>query len=65
MSLIARSEPHSPKGKILKEPHSKVRKIAFVADFLPRKCGIAIFTSDLLTAGDSVPPIELLSLQSE
>src|SRR6059058_1800142 len=29
---------------------SKVRKIAFVGDHLPRKCGIATFTSDLLTA---------------
>jgi len=29
---------------------SKVRKIAFVGDYLPRKCGIATFTSDLLTA---------------
>jgi hypothetical protein len=26
---------------------SKVRKIAFVGDHLPRKCGIATFTSDL------------------
>jgi len=30
--------------------HSKVRKIAFVGDHLPRKCGIAAFTSDLLAA---------------
>src|SRR6266516_2121109 len=29
---------------------SKVGKIAFLADYLPRKCGIATFTSDLLTA---------------
>jgi len=29
---------------------SKVRKIAFVGDYLPRKCGIATFTSDVLTA---------------
>lgn len=29
---------------------SKVRKIAFVGDHLPRKCGIATFTSDLLGA---------------
>src|SRR6478609_1148984 len=29
---------------------SKVRKVAFVADHLPRKCGIATFTSDLLAA---------------
>ena len=28
----------------------KVRKIAFVGDHLPRKCGIATFTSDLLKA---------------
>jgi glycosyltransferase involved in cell wall biosynthesis len=30
--------------------NSQVRKIAFVADYLPRKCGIATFTSDLLSA---------------
>jgi glycosyltransferase involved in cell wall biosynthesis len=29
---------------------SKVHKIAFVGDHLPRKCGIATFTSDLLAA---------------
>ena len=29
---------------------SKVRKIAFVGDHLPRKCGIASFTADLLAA---------------
>src|SRR6188768_2917634 len=29
---------------------SKVRKVAFVGDHLPRKCGIATFTSDLLAA---------------
>src|SRR5512133_1873557 len=29
---------------------SKVRKIAFVGDLLPRKCGIATFTTDLLAA---------------
>jgi len=29
---------------------SPVRKIAFVSDHLPRKCGIATFTSDLLAA---------------
>ncbi len=32
------------------KPTSKVRKIAFVGDHLPRKCGIATFTSDLLAA---------------
>ena len=29
---------------------TRVRKIAFVGDHLPRKCGIATFTSDLLAA---------------
>src|SRR6185295_16540682 len=29
---------------------SKLRTIAFLGDYLPRKCGIATFTSDLLTA---------------
>lgn len=29
---------------------SRVRRIAFVGDHLPRKCGIATFTSDLLAA---------------
>jgi glycosyltransferase involved in cell wall biosynthesis len=29
---------------------AKVRKIAFVGDHLPRKCGIATFTSDLIAA---------------
>jgi glycosyltransferase involved in cell wall biosynthesis len=29
---------------------SDIRKIAFLGDYLPRKCGIATFTSDLLTA---------------
>ncbi len=29
---------------------ARVRKIAFVGDHLPRKCGIATFTSDLLAA---------------
>src|SRR2546428_10795418 len=28
----------------------KVQKIAFVGDHLPRKCGIATFTTDLLAA---------------
>src|SRR5579871_4907471 len=32
------------------QEHSRVRKIAFVGDHLPRKCGIATFTSDLLAA---------------
>ncbi len=32
------------------ELESKIRKIAFLGDYLPRKCGIATFTSDLLTS---------------
>lgn len=32
------------------EPDSEIRRIAFLGDYLPRKCGIATFTSDLLTA---------------
>jgi len=34
----------------------KVRKIAFVGDHLPRKCGIATFTADLLAAVASEHP---------
>src|SRR5436305_10280661 len=36
--------------------HSKVRKIAFLGDYLPRKCGIATFTSDLLTSVAAAHP---------
>jgi hypothetical protein len=32
------------------ETESKIRKVAFLGDYLPRKCGIATFTSDLLTS---------------
>jgi glycosyltransferase involved in cell wall biosynthesis len=35
---------------------SKVRRIAFVGDHLPRKCGIATFTTDLLNAVASAHP---------
>ncbi len=31
------------------ETTSKITKIAFLGDYLPRKCGIAMFTSDLPT----------------
>src|SRR5438067_2971246 len=37
-------------------PHERIRKIAFVADHLPRKCGIATFTSDLLAAVSAAHP---------
>src|SRR6266545_2983419 len=41
--------------------NSKVRKIAFVGDHLPRKCGIATFTSDLLSAvADAYPQSQCL-----
>ena len=43
--------------------HSKVRKIAFVGDHLPRKCGIATFTSDLLAAiATAYPQSQCLSV---
>jgi glycosyltransferase involved in cell wall biosynthesis len=32
------------------ETKPKIRKVAFLGDYLPRKCGIATFTSDLLTS---------------
>src|SRR3984957_7461603 len=42
---------------------SKVWKIAFVGDHLPRKCGIATFSSDLLAAVAAVyPQSECLSV---
>src|SRR5437867_11154335 len=43
--------------------NSKVRKIAFVGDHLPRKCGIATFTSDLLAAvADAHPQSQCLAV---
>jgi glycosyltransferase involved in cell wall biosynthesis len=35
---------------------AKIRKIAFVGDHLPRKCGIATFTTDLLSAVQNAYP---------
>jgi len=35
---------------------SKVSKIAFAGDHLPRQCGIATFTSDLLAAVATARP---------
>src|SRR6202171_4505080 len=43
-------------GNGLMKQISKARKIAFVGDHLPRKCGIATFTSDLLAAVASAHP---------
>jgi glycosyltransferase involved in cell wall biosynthesis len=42
-------------GVLLKES-AKIRKIAFLGDHLPRKCGIATFTTDLLSAVQSAYP---------
>src|ERR1700684_1576757 len=42
-------------GILLKET-AKIRKIAFVGDHLPRKCGIATFTTDLLAAVQTAHP---------
>src|SRR5579864_5470139 len=52
---------HSSAGReeckdCLMEEGSKIRKIAFVSDHLPRKCGIATFTSDLLAAVAAAHP---------
>src|SRR5580765_2198149 len=42
---------------------SRVRKIAFVGDHLPRKCGIATFSSDLLAAvADAHPQSQCFSV---
>lgn len=38
------------------ENGSKIRRIAFLGDYLPRKCGIATFTSDLLSGVASEYP---------
>lgn len=41
----------------------KVRKVAFVGDHLPRKCGIATFTSDLLASvANAYPQSQCLSV---
>jgi glycosyltransferase involved in cell wall biosynthesis len=42
---------------------SKIRKVAFLGDYLPRKCGIATFTSDLLMAiAEDHPEIHCFAL---
>ena len=48
-------DAHDGKGCLMKE-HSKVHKIAFLGDHLPRKCGIATFTADLLAAVAAAHP---------
>ncbi len=37
-------------------PPSAIHKIAFLGDYLPRQCGIATFTSDLLSAVAAARP---------
>ncbi len=32
------------------QPSTVIRKVAFLGDYLPRKCGIATFTTDLRCA---------------
>ncbi len=39
-----------------------IRKVAFVGDYLPRKCGIATFTSDLLSAVAAEPHNECFAV---
>ena len=61
MQFGAQTLVHSSAGReeckdCLMEEGSKIRKIAFVGDHLPRKCGIATFTSDLLAAVAAAHP---------
>src|SRR6476619_2528138 len=43
------------------QPPSAIRKIAFLGDYLPRKCGIATFTTDLRCAvAEKFPEIRCL-----
>lgn len=39
-----------------------IRKVAFVGDYLPRKCGIATFTSDLLGAVAAEPHMQCFAV---
>ncbi len=36
--------------------HSEINKIAFIGDYLPRKCGIATFTHDMFASVASIAP---------
>lgn len=40
----------------------EIRKVAFVGDYLPRKCGIATFTSDLLAAIAAEPQMQCFAV---
>jgi glycosyltransferase involved in cell wall biosynthesis len=48
-SAIAAAENRQREGPVV-DTESSLRTIAFLGNFLPRKCGIATFTSDLLGA---------------
>lgn len=47
--------PEGIAKSVMNEP-PKIQKIAFIGDHLPRKCGIATFTSDLFAAVQSEHP---------
>ena len=55
-TLVHSSAGREERKDCLMEEGSKIRKIAFVGDHLPRKCGIATFTSDLLAAVAAAHP---------
>ena len=43
----------------MSDPIAAIKKIAFIGDYLPRKCGIATFTADLRSAvKDAFPNVE-------
>src|SRR5258707_10472973 len=47
--LVHRGEGSNKAARLVPKP-SNIRKIAFLGDYAPRKCGIATFTTDLLGA---------------
>ena len=43
----------------MSDPIPEIKKIAFIGDYLPRKCGIATFTADLRSAlAGTYPTVE-------
>src|SRR5436190_11200260 len=44
---VSRSEPGATYTELTTMHNSEIRRIAFVGDYLPRKCGIATFTHDM------------------
>src|SRR5436190_3326400 len=53
---VSRSEPGATYTELTTMHNSEIRKIAFVGDYLPRKCGIATFTADLRGSVAAVYP---------